>query len=168
MDTTTIASGVFWALIIGGAVGLILGVFFGFNVSTASMRRELRDKLQQTKYDPKSTTYFVELYKSRKDLVDNPLIDVKAAVLDSFGVDFENDELRFTAKLLEISKQGAVMLSPTFLPIGYDILVSCKDKQHPFQHKEAKVQSVVLVERGLVIGIEFMGDIAEAKTTIPV
>ena len=154
---------------VGAGLGLLVGIPVGFSIMTGHIKHSIRKRVEKKIGTNEPISYISDTRKeARVDIkslivnmldkskqVDHLLVDIRVPVLDAAGIPIINEEKRVTAKMVNISTQGASIISDTFIPVGLDIMIACKSKKLSFEYRDAEVRYVILEKEGLRMGVQF-------------
>ncbi|MFC1594168.1 hypothetical protein ACFL38_02455 [Candidatus Omnitrophota bacterium] len=169
IDMPSTASIISATVLVGVGIGLLIGIPVGFLSVSAAVKSAIRKRLASKKYDENPIDFLSDTRReSRIDIKDllkemveqgegmnRIIIDIRAPMFDAAGFPLENEELKFNAELVTISRHGAAVIAFSFLPVGVNVKITCKTKKIDFEERDAQVRYVVLGEKGLRVGFEF-------------
>ena len=146
-----IAIGVFLSL----AFGVVIGSFLGSLSVDHKLKREIRKRLELEWYGAIPITRLADTRREpRIPMLEKVTVEVRAPVLDSAGIPLVGEEIKFSARMVDVSKHGVGMFAQHFLQPGMDVEVACSDKAMNFPSKKAEVRYSVSKNKGLRIGLE--------------
>lgn len=139
------------------ALGIFLGTFLGFKIMDLNLKTEVRRRIEKERYDEIPVTDLSNTRREERVTVAAVKARVRVVQHAMFGtvVHQNPEEEFFEVMIVNISRHGAAILSPSFIPVGVGIQIACADREVGFAERSAMVRSVAATPRELRIGIEF-------------
>ena len=138
--------------------GVIIGVIIGYMSYDHAIEKSPEKGTKRRAGDRRRKVYNKKTKKveaEERRVTHYAVAEIRAPILDSAGVVMENEEMRFSAQLIDISRRGAGIISQNFLKIGLDIQFACSGEKLDVGFRPAQVRNVTLRPNGVRIGIQF-------------
>jgi len=142
-------------ILVGMAIGLVIGIPIGALFFTQASQIEIRKRLERGRYNSTPINIFAESRREKRFPVRDIVVNVRAPVLDSAGFESMNEEAHFFADVIDFTPKGLSMLSPSYVSVGTTIYLTCESRKYNFVNRSARVRYIILAHRGIRVGLEF-------------
>ena len=141
-------------------IGIIIGVVVGYLSYEHAFKKETKEGTERRIGDQRRWKHVnkqtATIEEEQRQIVHYGIADIRAPSLDSAGVVMEDEEIRFSVDIIDISRRGLAVLSQNFLKVGLTIQIALRIEKKEVPPHAAQVRNVTLMPNGLRIGLEFL------------
>lgn len=146
-------------------VGIIVGVIIGYLSYERAFNKETKDGTERRVGDKRRWKQLnkktAAIEEEQRTIVHHGIADIKAPLLDSAGIVMENEEVSFSAQVINVSRRGVAIIAQHFLKVGLNIQIAFRTEKKEIPLRKAQVRNVTLWPNGLRIGLEFLEALEE-------